>query len=322
MLESNRYKVVTIDSADEVTDRLEAQVFHTVLVRDSLAGSRADLVARARRVSPTTAVRFYKNGASLLLDDAPPVESDLFVKNLDLLVSLLACKAGMPSCRGVRVAQYAEGLCRRLELPEKDRLIITNAAYLHNLAAAYYGPDRIKDDLQSVQPTVNLLESLDFPPVVLDVLRSMHTDIETPTVLELADRGPRRQHPHRGRRAVPDAFPRATTCRSTGSTPCGPSCSGSPARPCCTEVADGLIEMLQERILDTALPRRSAQVMIYCQDPDNRRRIETRIKPEGFRTVTADSLEALADSTAGAGRTCCCWRRPAASPECCRSSTR
>ena len=294
LLESNRYKVVVEDSADEVVDRLEAQVFHTVLVRDSLAGSRADLVARARRVSPTTAVRFYKNAASLLLDDAPPVESDIFVKNLDLLVSLLACKAGMPACRGVRMAQYAEGLCRRLKLPEKDRLIITNAAYLHNLAAAYYGPDKIKEDLQSVQLTVNLLESLDFPPVVLDVLRSMHTDLESAdasswpigvlggNILTAVDVLCRIVP--EGDNLSLDKFDavRAELLALAGKT-------------LLPEVADGLIAMLQQRILEHRTSQRSAQVMIYCQDPDDRRRIETRIKPEGFRTVTADSLEALAE---------------------------
>lgn len=294
LLESCRYKVATIDVAEDITDRLESQACHAVLVKDSLAGSKADLVARIRRVSPTTTVRYFKNGASLLLDNAPPAESELFLRNLDVLTSLLACKAKMPTCRAGRVAQYAEGLCRKLKLPEGDRLIITNAAYLEDVASAYYGPDKIKDTDQGVQLSVRLLESLDYPQAVLEVLRSVHAEVDHEDSLHLpigvlggnilaAVDVLCREVPE-GSYLSLDKFDavRASLREQAG-------------RTLLREVAEGLIEMLQERVLDCRTTQTAAQVMVYCEDADRRQRMEARLRAEGFRTVAASSLHALAE---------------------------
>ena len=141
LLQAYDYDVVVTNSTDNVVDLVKNQKFHTVFIRSSLLEDRADLVDRVRRISLSTVIRCYENASCLLVDETPAVEGKLFLKNIDLLTSLLSSKAQLPVNHSIRVARYTDELCRKLKMPDKDRLIIANAAYLHNLALSYYGPD-------------------------------------------------------------------------------------------------------------------------------------------------------------------------------------
>ncbi|MGD8627733.1 MAG: HD domain-containing protein, partial [bacterium] len=177
LLEAYDYEVAVTDSANKVIDTLEDRRFHSVFIRNSTLGDGSDLVDRVRRLSPATLVRCYDNVSSLFFDVDPAVEGDLFLKNIDLLTSLLSSKAQLPVNHSIRVARLADELCRRMKLPDRERLIITNAAYLHDVAVPYYGADALEDHRKAIELTVTLLESLNYSRVVLEVLRSMYIDL-------------------------------------------------------------------------------------------------------------------------------------------------
>jgi CheY-like chemotaxis protein len=294
LLEAYDYKVVFTDSADNVIDLVEKQVFHTVLLKNSLSGDKVDLVEKVRRISPSTVVRYYKNVSSLVLDDSPGGEGDLLLRNLDLLTTLLASKAQQPAGNSARMARYVDRLCRKMNLPDRDRLVITNAAYLSDLAACYYGPDKIKDPHQATELTIKFLESLDYPLPVLQVLRSMHADLAEADSLHLpigSLGGNILTAVDVICNALPDgehvSLDRLDTLRT--------SLRDMVGKTLLTEVVDSLLEMLQEVAFERRSPQRSPQLMVYCEGGANQQTIEQKLKSEGFRTIAPTSTSSLSD---------------------------
>lgn len=288
LLDGFDYKLVTADSIDAAVDLLEKQVFHTVFVKNSLAGDKADLVERVRRTSPSTVVRYYKNAPSLLLDEAPTVDAQLFLKNLDVLTMLLASRAQTPVNYGVRIAGFADRLCRKMRLPDGDRLVIANAAYLIDAGTSYYGPDKNRDHRQSIDLTVRLLESLDCSPTVVQVLRLMYSDLagydsfhlpigvlggNILTAVDILC-----QTVREGEQLSLDRLDAV-----------GSQLRDLVGKTLLEEVVQGLTETLQEMALDARSARRSPQVMIYSQDRAIRLLLERKLRSEGYRTVSPES---------------------------------
>ncbi|MFC1799532.1 DUF4388 domain-containing protein [Candidatus Eisenbacteria bacterium] len=292
LLQADDYEVVVTNSTDNVIDLLENQRFHTVIIENSLSEDGAGLADRVRRISPSTVVRCCENASSLLVDDSPAVETELFLKNIDLLTSLLSSKAQLPVNHSIRVARYTDRLCRNLKLPDKDRLIITNAAYLHNLAISYYGAEGLEDHRQIVQITLTLLASLNYSPVVLDVLRSMYVDLPedhlTRLPLEILG-GNILTAVDMVCRDVPStehlSFDKFDALQRRLRDLAGTSLL--------SEVVEGLIDMLQGRILDSHSAQGSAQVMVYAGDSSARQLIGLRLRNEGIRTVLHGSTASL-----------------------------
>jgi DNA-binding response OmpR family regulator len=284
LLQAYEYEVVLCTSTDRVVDLMEDQRFHSVLIRESMTINSPDLVAKVRRMSPTTNIRCYKDASCLVIKDVWSIDSDLFLKNIDLLTSLLSSKAQLPVNHSIRVARYAGQLCRRLNLPESDRLLITNAAYLHDLATSYYGAEHIEDHQQTIQLTLNLLASLNYSTEVLQILRCMYQDLpeDHATRLPLEVLGgnvltavdivcqtiPSDQHLSFDKF---DAIKGNLRARADISL--------------IAEVVEGLIGMLQSRILDSHSASGATQIMVYSDDPETRRLLDTRLRSEGFRTV-------------------------------------
>jgi DNA-binding response OmpR family regulator len=313
LLQKYNYEVATTDSTDNIVEMLQNQQFHTVFVRESLPGSRSDLVERVRQVSPSTVVRYYDNVCSMLLGDSPAVDGELFLKNLDLLTALLASKAQLPENHSIRVAQYVERLCRKLRLPDRERLVITNAAYVADLAASYYGPGKIGDAQQTIQTTINLLGSLEYSPSVLQVLRHVYADMGEGAGGAKGGGGEGQSKGHDALQA--DNLPVEVLggniitavdllCREVSASEhlsldrfdaVQSKLRQEVGRKLLPEVAEALVQMLHETALESRSIQRPLQLMVFCEDAHTQELLEARLKNEGFRAIMVNSHASLAE---------------------------
>ena len=291
-LEQECFEVVMSDSADDAIEVIGSKEFHSVFIRDTVQGDYIDLIDRLRKISPGTKVHYYESPARLLLDDTATADSvDLLVKNLDLLTSMLVSKEKLPDNHAGTVGYYVDRLCRRIRLPDKDRLAITNAAYLHNLARFYYGStDQPDDERTLIGLTAKLLDSLNYSPLVIGILRSMYIDLggkytrRLPiealggNIVTLADIFCENMPPNE--RISLDKFDRLKRMFHD-----------LVGRLFLPEVVEVFLDMLQEEMLTVQDGNRSCQVMIYSEGGDVPVSVQHRLIQEGFRIVIQESTE-------------------------------
>jgi len=219
---------------------------------------------------------------------------DIWIQNLELLTSLLSSQAGLPVNHGGRVGRYVYRLCRRLDLPEKERLLITDAAYMHDLSRYYYQTDGNRDNRRVIPLTVKLLTSLNYNEQVIDILRQMYVSVQgqnadTPppavlggNILTLVDLFCESVLRHE--RITLDKF---DAVESKLRTEIG--------RLFLADVVEAFAEMIKEEIFQAGPLGPAWQVMLYSGDEIRHRILEMRLKSEGFRTVTHDSPRELFD---------------------------
>lgn len=296
MLEEDNYEVVRKDSADDAIAVIGKSKFHTVLIQDTVPGDYLDLIDRLRKIAPRTRVRYYESAGSLLLNlDSGQLESDLLVRNLELFTALLSSNEGLGSNHSARVGKYVDRLCRRLELADKDRLVITNAGYLHDLARFYYGnPDHITDQRAYVQLTTKLLESLNYAPLVIEILRSMYINLREKFTKRLPI-----EILGGNILTVVDIFCETISPDVTLSLDKFDSVKRKYrdliGKLFLAEVVEAFIAMIQEEILSITTLEKYSQVMIYTSQPESAPVIESRIRTAGFRTITESSYGAFID---------------------------
>lgn len=295
LFERDHYRVIISDSVEEASQLLTQHFFHTIFIKDTISGDYLGLIDRARKISPRTIIRYYNAASSLLLDsDSVTSVADLLMKNLDLFTSLLSSKAQLPENHGGRVGHYADRLCRKLGLPDKDRVMICNVAYIHNLARFYYSTDDIDDHRRVIQLTVKILASLNYSPVVVEMLRLMYVDLEGGydqrlpievlggNILTIVDIFcDSIAHTDRLSLDKLDTIKRRLR-----------SLVGKLFLP---EVVEAFVEMLKEEALDVNTGCRLGQVMIYAEDPSLMHLLEMRLRNEGFGTVSHNLPEAFLD---------------------------
>lgn len=295
LFERDHYRVLISDSVEEAADLLTKHLFHTIFIKDTISGDYLGLIDRARKLSPRTIIRYYSAASSLLLDsDSVASVADLLMKNLDLFTSLLSSKAQLPENHGGRVGHYANRLCRKLGLPDKDRVMICNVAYIHNLARFYYSTDDIEDHRRVIQLTVKILASLDYDPVVVEMLRLMYVDLaggydqRLPievlggNILTIVD-------------IFCDSIPHTDRLSLDKLDTIKKRLRGLVGKLFLPEVVEALIEMLKEEALDVTAGFRLGQVMIYAEDLSLLQLLELRLRNEGFGTVSHTAPEGFLD---------------------------
>lgn len=295
ILERDNYDVVVTDSADDALALIGERKFHTVFIKDTVPGDYLDLIDRLRKRSPRTRVRYYETAADLLINvGAFATEGDILVKNLDLFTSMMSTATRLPDNHSGRVGLYADRLCRRLGLPDKDRLQVVSAAYLHDLAKFHYSADQTKDYRRMIQLSTKLLQSLNYPPVLVEMLRSMYVDLggrftkRLPiealggNILTIVDLFCENVSPVE--RIGLDKF---DAIKKKFRDLIG--------RLFMTEVAEAFISMIQEEILTQQTSLHVAQVMLFAQPPASVTAFHLRLRNEGFRTMTPGTVEVFVD---------------------------
>jgi DNA-binding response OmpR family regulator len=295
ILESASFRVIVCDSADDAIDIIGGHSFHTVLVRDTVSGDYLDLIDRLRKISPRTRVRYFSAAEHLLLDDDAKGNSELHVKNLELFTALLSSKDNLSSNHSGTVGQLVDRLCRHIGLPDRDRLVITNAAYIHDLSRFYYGESAAKEDYRmQISLTIKLLDSLNYSPVVVGILRAMYINlrekftkrlpIETlgGNILTIVDIFC--DNVSLGDKMSLDKFDKIRHKLN--------DLRGKLFLP---EVVEAFLEMIQSDILAVGELLRYNQILLFCTDIEMARPVESRLKNEGFRVIVVGDMGSMAD---------------------------
>ncbi|MFH1372612.1 MAG: DUF4388 domain-containing protein [bacterium] len=293
ILERDNYRVMLTDSADDAIEVLNEQQFNSVFIKDTVPGDYIDLIDRLRKTSPSTSVRYYESASELLLNIAgSDTEGDLLLKSLSLFTSLLSSRAGLPVNHGGRVGQYVDRLCRRIGLPNKERFMVCSAAYLHNLAGFYYQTEASNDPRAVIKLTVKVLQSLDYSPVVVEMLRCMYKDLggkynrrlpievlggNILTIVDLFC-----DNVSTSDRLSLDKFDAIKK-----------KLYDLRGKLFLHEVVEAFISMMQEQMLHQPEPGMARQVMIYVSRPEALCALDLRLRNEGFRTVCEHSLDSF-----------------------------
>ncbi len=294
IMEREKYQVTITDTADDAIDIIGDKQFHTVFIKDTVAGDYIDLIDRLRKSSPRTIVRYFESAASLLVNDQDvSVEEEILLNNLNLFTSLLAAKEKISDNHSNVVGQYVEKLCRQMGLPPKERIKITNAGYLHDMAKFYYSSEETnKDPRDTIRYTVKLLKSLNYSPVIIEMLKSMYRDLggkytkrlpiealggNILTIIDLFCDNI--SHVDRISLDKFDAVKRKFR-DLTG-------------KLFLREVVESFIIMIQEHILTGTSNEGTCQVMIYSIDQGLAYPLELRLKNEGFRSLVQPTPESF-----------------------------
>jgi len=293
LLERDNYHVLITDSADDAIEMLEDKQFHTVFIKDTVSGDYLDLIDRLRKISPRTVVRYYESASALLLDSDPSnSEGDLLIKNLELFTSLLSLKDNLSYNYNRRVGKYVEKLCSHMQLPHKEKGNIINAAYIHDLSRYYYKIDEQIDPRNTINLTVKLLQSLNYSPVIIEMLRSMYIDLKKKytkrlpievlggNILTIVDLFC--DNISFDEKLTLDKFD-AIEKKIRDLT----------GKLFLAEVAEAFIITVKEEILQFQIKPHNSQIMIFATFQENVYPLELRLQNEGFRTLIVNDSEVL-----------------------------
>lgn len=293
LLGKDGYAVQTVDSADKALDLIGDSRFTTVFIQGGVPGNSLDLVNRLRVTSPKTTVRRFKSLSDLLLDNTQ-AGNDVgkLHQRLDLFTSLLTIKERVPKSHSPRVGYLVDRLCRRLGLATDQRVTVVSAAYLHDQAKFYYMSVAPRDFKLLIDLVVRLLQSAYYEPAVNEILRYMYSDVsqalEEPasfnllagnilTVVDLYS-----ENQSLSRRLTLDKVDEFKSSIQT--------LVGTQLLPNVSETFLALLE--QEAVSAPALPRRG-QIMLYSESPEKIFPLESRLKGDGFRTISALTLSSF-----------------------------
>lgn len=291
ILSAECYKVTTVDSADDAIDMIGDSRFHSVFIRDTVSGDYIDLIDRLRKAAPSTRVRYYESAASLLLETGfDATGGELLLQNLELFTSMLARHESGEGNHSGRVGRYADRLCRRLDLPAKERVQIICAAYIHNLSRFYYPSEDERNYREEIDLTVKLLKTVNYPPVVVGMLRCMYKNLKGRfnqrlpienlggniiTIVDLFC-----DHIPADFQLSLDRFQLVET-----------KIRGLIGKLFLTEVAEAFIEMVHNEMLDTPPPVRGCQLLIRSDNSGFGELLEDRLTKEHFRIIVESDTE-------------------------------
>jgi DNA-binding response OmpR family regulator len=294
ILERDNHAVTVTDSQDKAVGLLRDGKFDTMLIKAGLCRECDDLAARVRALSHGTAVLSYESASALILDGALRREGHLVVESLNLFTSLLSSMAKLPGNHSGRVGRQAYRLCSRLGLPDADRLVISVAAHVHDVARYYYGLHESKDTREIIDLTARLLASVNFNPAVLEVLRAAYTDLDRkdPERLSIGVLGGNII-------TVVDlychAIPADQVLSMDNLDAVKRKLTDLVDKILLRDVVEAFVEMIQEDVLEMPLGHRGLQVMVYAEDAAMGRPVELRLANEGFRTVFESAPASLVE---------------------------
>lgn len=293
LLARDGYEVIVTSTINSALEIVGAKNFYSILIQSSVTGEIDDLVDRLHKMAPSTRVHIFDSVSHLLMNsDTPTAGQELLYSNLQLFTSMLSAKAGMENNHGGRVGTWVDKLCRHMELPDEERLIITNAGYLHDLGRFYYQVDEDTAHFELIGLTTKLLESLNYQPAVIAMLQAMYSTLEEShtrkipihimgaNMLTLVDifceKVP--ENESISFRVIEDM--REELAKHSG-------------KLFTEEVVDAFIEMIQEPLLENTTAEPFSQVMLLSANNETCNRIQARLEVENFQIICDNSLDRL-----------------------------
>ena len=286
LLEQQNYAVVVLDSADDAIDLIGTERFDTVFIKDTVPGDYIDLIDRLRKTSPKTNVRYFESAARLMLDrEAASVETDLLLRNLELFTSLLASQSESESNHSATVGHHVDRLCNHLGIPDKERLLIVTAAYLHDLSKYYYGAKDLPEDPRAqIDLTIKLLDSLAYSPVVIEILRSTYINLRGKYTKRLPI-----EVLGGNIVTIVDIFCDNITVNEKISLDKFEAIRKKfdelTGKLFLEEVVNAFIDMIQAEVLKTQKEVKFGRVMIFGENKKDLARVQRHLQAEGFRAM-------------------------------------
>ena len=294
LLEKDGYTVAVSDSADTAIDAIRETAYDTVFIHNAVPGNILDLSNRLRATSPQTRIRRFDSVADLLVNESQPFgHIGKLRQQLELFTSLLTIKERVPRGQSPRAVQYIDQLCHRLSLGNEERLLIQNAAQLHERAKFYYTLAAPRDFRRLIDLVIKLLQSVYYEPKAIDILRWMYADIsdrrdeKVPlavlggnilTVIDLFFE----MFPPSKRATIDklDEFRQSIDHRINVEL--------------LPIVVDAFMAVANEETLRVSTVSRSGQIMICSNRADNMIALTDQLKAIGFRTISALSPTSFA----------------------------
>ncbi len=295
ILERDNYQAITARNAEDAVQLMSKHKFDAVFIHNAILDNNIDFIERVRKYSTGTTVRGFDSPASLFFtDDTASDRDDMMIKSFELFTSLLSSKTNLPYNHSGQVGEYAQKLCERLGIPREDRLLISAAAYLHDLAKFYYSTIKTEDSRETISLTAKLLASLNYSPVVIEMLQSMYSPLRDSctsrlpleilggNILTIVDLFCESIPPNE--KLSLDRFDVVSS-----------KLRDMIGRLFLPEVAEAFINLVQDEMLETQSIKVVGQVMIYADDASAPKLLEMRLKNDGFRPVFQNNRSAFVD---------------------------
>lgn len=290
LLEEDNYKVITTNSADDAIDIIKDKKFDVVFIKDTVSGDYLDLIDRLRKNSPSTFVRYFESTTQILLNEKDnELEYSLIERNLEIFLSLLSIKDKNNINHSGRVGEYVKKLCDILGLPLKDKMLVVNAGYIHDLARFYYPSLSNENYKKVIKETVSLLTSFNYDPVVVEMIRSMYIDLKKKytkrlpieilggniiTICDLYCKNITNEQ-------------QLTVDRFEILKQKFQDLKGHLFLP---EVAKAFMRLIQKEMLNSKAINKFSQILIYSNLPEGMLPLETHLNKERFRTITVNNI--------------------------------
>lgn len=182
-LNAERYRTVTVKSLALAFMEVEHRPVACVFIHENLYKRKDQFVQRMQALRPEIPIRYYRSDSSILLNDTRnQTIFDLVRQNLTLFSRINDSRGSAFADHAAAVARFADRMALRLGVPDHCRLMLSTAAYLHNMAE-----DNLRSTLGLQQTDIiglsaSRLESWDYPPLVIGMLRRMHHPVpDSPT---------------------------------------------------------------------------------------------------------------------------------------------
>ncbi len=180
---AERYRTVTVKSLALAFMEVEHRPVAGVFIHENLYKRKDQFVQRMQALRPEIPIRYYRSDSSILLNDTRnQTIFDLVRQNLTLFSRINDSRGSAFADHAAAVARFADRIALRLGVPDHCRLMLSTAAYLHNMAE-----DNLRSTLGLQQTDIiglsaSRLESWDYPSLVIGMLRRMHHPVpDSPT---------------------------------------------------------------------------------------------------------------------------------------------
>ncbi len=293
ILARDDYKTTICETLEQAQKLVDENQYKTVIIKESLYDCASGFFSKIRKKSPRTRIIKYSKSSDLVLSEKSYETAGLILdRNLTLLTSLLSTKDGLTDNHSGTVGRYTEKLCRKLGIPVEDTMVITNAAYLHDIAKYYYPNTSEKDYKEQIDLSAKLLQSLDYPPVILSIIYSMYQDLtaEYSNSLPIESLGGNII-------TIVDLFceniqlDQKLTLEKLDTVK--KKLRDLSGKLFLNEVVEAFIAMMQEEILDIHTNAGVGQVFIFSNLPEYSYPLELRLKNEGYRILSESDVESV-----------------------------
>ena len=178
-----RCETVTVNSLDQAAVELKQRQVACVFIHENLHGQKNQFIQRMLATNPEIPIRYYRSEAALLMNDTRNQTTfDLFRQNLTLFSRLNDSQGSAIADHAAAVARFTDRMTIRLGIPDHYRLVVTTAAFLHNVAEENLKSTEGLQQTDIIGLSASRLESWGFPQPVVRILRRMYHPTEESAV--------------------------------------------------------------------------------------------------------------------------------------------